>query len=68
MVLSRLFWIKAVRMGSLILLTASFAGCIRFQAETWHQGADDEAPKVHQVSLDTQQLVQGKQPPGDITV
>ncbi len=59
---------QSVKIVFIFLLPALFSGCLRLQAGTWQQGPGDEAPKVHQVTLDTQQLVQGRQAPGDITV
>lgn len=54
--------------AAVLILSAAVSGCLRLQAGTWYQGPGDEEPRVHEVDLNTQRLIQGNPPPGNITI
>ena len=69
-ILSKVNFLNVLSLWSLVFsLWSCFSGCIRLTgtAGYWKQGPQDEAPKVKQISLDTQKLVQPNTAPGDIT-
>lgn len=45
------------KLGLVLMFCLMCGGCIRLQASAWHQGAEDETAKVHEVALDTRELV-----------
>lgn len=45
------------KLGWFLGICLVFGGCIRLQASAWHQGKGEETPTVHEVALDSRQLV-----------
>ncbi|MBU3759137.1 MAG: hypothetical protein FGM27_04330 [Candidatus Omnitrophica bacterium] len=54
-------------LATAVLLGLSFSGCVRLQAGTWYQGPGDNEPRVHEVELNTQNLLPGQSAPGSVT-